>query len=1297
MATKKPPNSNNPNNNNKGGSGNTNNNSNSEGAKYRSRRRTPKKEGEKKISEEERKLKEQQEKEEREKEARRKELEEYEKRKKEREEQIEQLNNSVAETNKKLKEFYEEKKHKRKQREEYIESSNIRSANTLKGLESTIKRTTALTKKIKQAINEENVENICKEVTQLNLSRYVSEIVTGIADIKPKSNVLSILRICLLMHSRYSEFSASLIPKLTKLFENSPTNETEQEKKEKNFKKKETVKLLVELFLSGVYNDPSIFSSILQQILDTTKSHLSDDELALHDLMLFISFTRSASHELLGIPPPYYFQLLKYYQQLRDIPPLTPLNLPSPPPDSQPSSDSENKPEATPSDAVPAEEQETIAEQKEENQNESGEENKENKEVEDFREKLDEEIKQLDETKSLIEESIQQQFNKIIEDYFNLICKHAVAQHKKLRETERENQNILNTKGELTEELSQSYQKQFKSFERLINNLNTFSELIQKEMPQMKEDNQTTRINSESNQGGSDSQIRNQIEEEGIFGDEDTRSFYEDLPNLRELLPPILFGESDPSKSAQKASEIPSQPASTVPNPSIPPAAPAPAAPSTPSAPAAPGTEPANPPTTATAENTEKPATEEVKVGTEKKNTKLDSLISKLPKCVNRELIDSAAMEFCYINSKNNRKKLAKALFNVPRTELVLIPYYSRLIATLNQVYADIGPLILTMLEDEFNQHVQKKDQINIETKVRNIRFISELTLFRVAPVNVTLNCLQVCLDDFMHHNIEVTCNLLETCGRFLYRSPETHIRTNNLLDTMLRLKNVKTLDNRMENMIENAYYYCKPPERAAKKKSRTEIQEYIRKLIFNDLSYSTIKNVLRLICKLNWKEHGRYLVKCILNLKNISYSNISILANLVSSFSNYNAHIGIQVVDLSLYSFYRSLSEEDVSEQQQRVMNVKFISELYCYGVVESPIIFDMLYSLIYHPQQSSTSFNLNAQQQPQPTEFYDCFRVRLICTIISTCKVYFDKGTIRKKFERFIVHFQYYYLNRPFIPYDIEFMVADTLDGILSKFKRFTSLDDAQKAYEKLRKEEEAKKMIPFSIDQFHITSNPHFSNNMDELEDTEDESSTLSELSATVPTASADQPIADPYARTTFYNHSNDNESKANNQDDEFDELLNNMVKESLAARKTESRPVMAIPMNMFCPPSSKSNSMYEDSTTDQNASKEPPKELKYRLLMKKGSKQTAFVMIPAESPLVANRDKVAEWKEERQDIKRKVLEYEEREEDEAMINSLGFFSLFFSVKNFLLLKFSFPSRIYSIPNNKGKGYFKTESKE
>lgn len=37
-------------------------------------------------------------------------------------------------------------------------------------------------------------------------------------------------------------------------------------------------------------------------------------------------------------------------------------------------------------------------------------------------------------------------------------------------------------------------------------------------------------------------------------------------------------------------------------------------------------------------------------------------------------------------------------------------------------------------------------------------------------------------LSDFSHHHIEMACTLLETCGRFLFRSPESHLRTSVLL-----------------------------------------------------------------------------------------------------------------------------------------------------------------------------------------------------------------------------------------------------------------------------------------------------------------------------------------------------------------------------------------------------------------------------------------------------------------------------------------------------------------------------------
>ena len=57
------------------------------------------------------------------------------------------------------------------------------------------------------------------------------------------------------------------------------------------------------------------------------------------------------------------------------------------------------------------------------------------------------------------------------------------------------------------------------------------------------------------------------------------------------------------------------------------------------------------------------------------------------------------------------------------------------------------------------------------------------------------------------HHHIEMTCNLFEVCGRYLYRCPESHHMTNLLLQQMMRLKNHMYVNTRYETMIQNAYY----------------------------------------------------------------------------------------------------------------------------------------------------------------------------------------------------------------------------------------------------------------------------------------------------------------------------------------------------------------------------------------------------------------------------------------------------------------------------------------------------------
>ena len=56
-----------------------------------------------------------------------------------------------------------------------------------------------------------------------------------------------------------------------------------------------------------------------------------------------------------------------------------------------------------------------------------------------------------------------------------------------------------------------------------------------------------------------------------------------------------------------------------------------------------------------------------------------DAYLHNLENCVNRDMIDKAAMDFCLdLNNKPHRKKLTNFLFSVHRNRQDLIPFYSR-------------------------------------------------------------------------------------------------------------------------------------------------------------------------------------------------------------------------------------------------------------------------------------------------------------------------------------------------------------------------------------------------------------------------------------------------------------------------------------------------------------------------------------------------------------------------------------------------------------------------------------------
>ncbi|KAG6758445.1 hypothetical protein POTOM_038793 [Populus tomentosa] len=1035
----------------------------------------------------------------------------------------------------------------------------------LRTLDSSIKRNTAVIKKLKQ-INEEQREGLMEELRNVNLSKFVSEAVTSICDAKLRtSDIQAAVQICSLLHQRYKDFSPSLVQGLLKVFFPVKSGEDlDVDKNSKAMKKRSTLKLLLELFFVGVTEDSSVFINIIKDL--ASAEHLKDRDTTQTNLTLLASFARQG-RVFLGLP-------------------LT---------------------------------------------------------GQEIHEEFFKGLNITTDQKKI--------FRKAFHAYYDAVAELLQSDHASLHQMEHENAKILNARGELSDENVSSYEKLRKSYDHLYRNVSSLAEALHMQPPVMPEDGHTTRLTSgediSSPAAGKDSSVL-----EALWDDEDTRAFYECLPDLRAFVPAVLLGEAEPKVNDHSV-----------------------------------------------------------------KTQDQQSLFTFTLKI---SLLCVFQVEFCYFNSKSNRKKLVRALFNVPRTSLELLPYYSRMVATLSTCMKDVSFMLLQMLEEEFNFLINKKDQMNIETKIRNIRFIGELCKFRIAPASTVFSCLKACLDDFTHHNIDVACNLLETCGRFLYRSPETTVRMANMLEILMRLKNVKNLDPRHSTLVENAYYLCKPPERSARvSKVRPPLYQYIRKLLFSDLDKSSIEHVLRQLRKLPWSKCEAYLIKCFMKVHKGKYGQIHLIASLTAGLSRYHDEFAVSVVDEVLEEIRLGLELNDYGMQQRRIAHMRFLGELYNYEHVDSSVIFETLNLILVFGHDTPE------QDVLDPPE--DCFRIRMVIILLETCGHYFDRGSSKRKLDRFLIHFQRYILSKGALPLDVEFDLQDLFVELRPNMIRYTSIEEANAALieheenertvsndkansEKLSDIDKRLSRTTSSIISANgrRTTNGNEENGLHDIGGSDTDSG-----SGTIDQDGHDEEELDEEnhdGRCDTENEDDEGGGPASDEDDEvhvrqkfaeadphevasFEQelravmqaryklllffahictclslnktlmgslvtpVISMQVQESMEQRRQElrGRPAlnMVIPMNLFeGSPRDHHGRGVGGESGDEHEEAGGNKDVQVKVLVKRGNKQqTKQMYIPRDCSLVqSTKQKEAAEFEEKRDIKRLVLEYNDREEEE-----------------------------------------------
>lgn len=429
---------------------------------------------------------------------------------------------------------------------------------------------------------------------------------------------------------------------------------------------------------------------------------------------------------------------------------------------------------------------------------------------------------------------LQQRFRNVLERYFEDLKGHIVRDQKAITAQARRNAEAYVKSGEVFEDRQANHEKQLKAQEKLLAEAQILCDALEgQEMPDLKEKDAqdfTGAIGIGLVKTGE--YLRGQAEGAGIWQDEEERRFYENLIDISDRVPGILL--ADPKKKKAEGDEQVGKRVET----------------------ASSSTKDAHEPSDKVSSGL---STDDQSIAIANRTTgaQVDALLARLPELQNKEMVDQTAIDFCFLNSKASRNRLGKALQDIPKGRSDLLPFYSRLIATLGKYLPDIIQGMVSYLDEEFRS-LQRRKQKDFLGQVRtgNIRYLAELTKFGVVPEHVIFHCLKVSLDDFSRMNIEIISNLLENCGRYLLRNPDTSPRMSSFLETLQRKKSAQHIGQQERMLIENAMYFVNPPERAAiQQKERTPVELYVHKLVYLDMNKRTYTKVLKSLRKLHWEE----------------------------------------------------------------------------------------------------------------------------------------------------------------------------------------------------------------------------------------------------------------------------------------------------------------------------------------------------------------------------------------------------------------------------------------------------------
>ena len=346
--------------------------------------------------------------------------------------------------------------------------------------------------------------------------------------------------------------------------------------------------------------------------------------------------------------------------------------------------------------------------------------------------------------------------------------------------------------------------------------------------------------------------------------------------------------------------------------------------------------------------------------------TKLNSVLESDYTTSTKEL-DAVVLDFFLLglNTKGNRRRLAAYLLGIRRIDLHFLPGAARLLAVMREHAPDVVNQVVDGTVAEFKALLPEKNQAKAEAKMKVCRMLSELCKFQLLPLGLAVDLLHELLDDFTDDHVIMACSILQSCGRFLYRTRGVSERLGMLIWRLKKLSKAHNVSVDVEILVEDALYrlkVVKDGRRVVEETALPPVHRYVWHLVLDkllcDQDGEMVEAVQRELLLLDWSNpvDVRFVQRCLLSLdEHIHFDKLDIVAELIMRLSKSKNWFVVMVVDQFMEALQASLENPDPQEKPARFRLVKLLGELFNWGVISSRVLLNTLYYLIGFGEKTS------------------------------------------------------------------------------------------------------------------------------------------------------------------------------------------------------------------------------------------------------------------------------------------------------------------------------------------------------